>query len=571
MDTKNTLSDVDEFLELIHKLLLKQDNYRFAVLDFIIAMPDMTENLRNQIIDSLVYIFKPGFDVMDVLNYWKDGDSALEKSFEYDVLHLKRVMMNMTTHQEISNHLIKYPHITNTPGWLSSIFPRFNSSTTVTNLTAPPEFQPFIDSSKYLISQGVCLNELDTSYILHTDSVKPYSVFSGYAKTKKLNKHIITYLIKQVLDKPEELAIIYKKGSSVIDDNLLFQVLDILFPAHIDIWDTLAGHNSDKQEMILTRLIGELSPEEIQKLIVKFDYKYKFARILITTLTTNHKPEISQLISLVNQVSSKHTLLEINRSTLLRAKLIDDEFVVLTFNRLIELTLPRNSNSFNETFQASKKDFHKVIRSYSQTLSLISAADLSQILNSLHKFIKSESFHYHEDPLARDYLMKVVCNETFHFLKRSKSSQDFVLYTHQVSQSTNLKWVNYWLFKSMVLQDYEKAIKLVELYKDEPKQLQKYIPALISGIIHNENLDTMKKLVFLDTFMTSLFQNGFNNIIQPKQIHELIMLIRNDIKKSGTSNNLHVKSWLLKKCHENKNFQQVLESLNRKEKRKAMV
>ena len=69
-NNNNTLNELDEFLEIIHNCLRnKSDSYRFSLLDLIVNLPqDINENnMLQQIIDSMEYIYQPDFNIEQII------------------------------------------------------------------------------------------------------------------------------------------------------------------------------------------------------------------------------------------------------------------------------------------------------------------------------------------------------------------------------------------------------------------------------------------------------------------------------------------------------------------------
>ncbi|RCK64984.1 hypothetical protein Cantr_00919 [Candida viswanathii] len=538
----DTLSDLDDFLELINGILLRQGQYKFAILDFVISLPPLLNaNLHNQIIDSLEYTVKPEFDVKKVLGIWKDMHDAksveqltayydsLKKSFEVDTLYLKRLMQLLQMdddlkHQTIVGYLCKFPEITSRNGWINLVFPPFESSTVISNLEAPSNVIPFISSLRYLVQHQAKLNETDVLYALHGGVMNSYIVYTGYIRTtNKPNRRIINHLTSQLLDRPNELLAVYKAGLTCLEPRLLLEALKVLVPLKENIRPLLSPLGINTQEMVIRELLDKLTNHQLYDLIVVYKKKQKIARGLITTLTTLHNPTAEQLTTLIPKIKSKQTLLELNRSTLLRAKIIDTTFVTTMFNKLLLLTMPKviQDGDFKQQFEfaTNRPVFHSTIRAYCQTLALLDPPQLAQMLSILVEAMDSSTFYYANDSNAKKYLTKVLHRETFQFIKRRLTPREFVLYLNSVVEIGGNTWLKHWLLKAIVLEDFTKAVELLEM-----QQIGHYIEAIVAGIISNKQLVGVDRIRFLQVFLNKLKENGMSYTLKQRDCYALINL-----------------------------------------------
>lgn len=576
----DTLSDLDDFLELINSILLQQDNYQFAILDFVLSLPlQLNENFHNQIIDSLVYTIKPEFDTSHVLEIWKlmneintideltSYHHGLEKSFENDTLYLKRLMELLKSednlkHQTIVEYLVNFQNITSRCGWINLIFPQFESSTVISNLYAPEYILPFISSLNYLINHQAKLNELDTLYILHGGVIKPYSIFTGYTRTvTTLNKPIINHLTRALLNKPNELMTIYKPTAVLLDKNLLIEVLDVLLPLQVDVYALLRIHTPETQEMVLEYFLKKFTCEQVYSMIIPFSRTRMISRKLITCLTTRHSPTADQLVYLASKITSKYTILELNRSTLLRAGIIDETFTTTVFNFLIKTTLPKvqQNGDFNQQFQFSsdRKIFHNTMRAYCQTLSLLNPSQLNGIMSIISRYMDSNSFYYTQDRKAKEYLLKLLHRETFQFIKRRLSPKELVLYVNSLVEFNSKSiWFKHWLFKSIVLEDFKQSLQLLEL-----PAIKNYLTPIVSGIIDNKSLKGINRLLFLLMFFDKIKEKGLKYTMKQRECYQLVNICLKEDKGED------VKRMLVKVFSTNdRNFKRVLKEIGRSDK-----
>lgn len=689
-NNNNTLNELDEFLEIIHNCLRnKSDSYRFSLLDLIVNLPqDINENnMLQQIIDSMEYIYQPDFNIEQIIQisvnmnqiynleelekyYLQCQQDQNQNTFELDVLYLKRVMKLILQQQEstttskksiIQNYLLQFPHITSQPSWLSLIFPLFNSSTNFVpnntgnnkfnDIKTPNEIVPFIEASKFILTERETkLNELDILYILRSNLVKPYTIYLAYnqsssttivpntlQKKNRKNKIIINELTRNLLNDPPRLQIIYKQNMNLLNESLIIKCLNILIPflenatncnELFDKFDEKIRLNIIIQSI---DIVNKLNCWQLENLILKYNYhEHKFTRVLINQYLYLYKSkamELNRLIELTKskQIKSRNALLEINRASLLRGNgSIDSTLICIIFDRLIQLTVPKQSDGGgttddNETITTKnsqfalqfkwnlttieKNKFHQTIRSFAQTLSLLTPDKLLQVLIILGKYMSdNQQFYYHNDTEAKNYLIKCLTNDIFQFINRKmgRNSVDYIKsLLDQINQDSLhvgepkiLYWIEYWLFKSIVLNDYQKSLELLSNLpvviqkRNKPINLTKFIPAVISGIIDNKQFNSIEeKFEFLIKFLLDLKLNNFNNKLtmnaSVKLINEIIKSSKgnkiknthdnttNNINSLNTATKINNKSQLLNLIQSNPKMKQAIKLIVQHHKNKS--
>ena len=689
-NNNNTLNELDEFLEIIHNCLRnKSDSYRFSLLDLIINLPqDINENnMLQQIIDSMEYIYQPDFNIEQIIQisvnmnqiynleelekyYLQCQQDQNQNTFELDVLYLKRVMKLILQQQEstttskksiIQNYLLHFPHITSQPGWLSLIFPLFNSSTNFVpnntgnnkfnDIKTPNEIVPFIEASKFILTERETkLNELDILYILRSNLVKPYTIYLAYnqsssttivpntlQKKNRKNKIIINELTRNLLNDPPRLQIIYKQNMNLLNESLIIECLNILIPflenttncnELFDKFDEKIRLNIIIQSI---DIVNKLNCWQLENLILKYNYhEHKFTRVLINQYLYLYKSKamgLNRLIELTKskQIKSRNALLEINRASLLRGNgSTDPTLICIIFDRLIQLTVPKQSDGGGTTDDhetittknsqfalqfkwnlttIEKNKFHQTIRSFAQTLSLLTPDKLLQVLIILGKYMSdNQQFYYHNDTEAKNYLIKCLTNDIFRFINRKmgRNSVDYIKsLLDQINQDSLhvgepkiLYWIEYWLFKSIVLNDYQKSLELLSNLplviqkRNKPINLTKFIPAIISGIIDNKQFNSIEeKFEFLIEFLLDLKLNNFNNKLtmnaSVKLINEIIKSSKgnkiknthdnttNNINSLNTATKINNKSQLLNLIQSNPKMKQAIKLIVQHHKNKS--
>ena len=285
-------------------------------------------------------------------------------------------------------------------------------------------------------------------YIL-SNLVKPYTIYLAYnqsssttivpntlQKKNRKNKIIINELTRNLLNDPPRLQIIYKQNMNLLNESLIIECLNILIPflenatncnELFDKFDEKIRLNIIIQSI---DIVNKLNCWQLENLILKYNYhEHKFTRVLINQYLYLYKSKamgLNRLIELTKskQIKSRNALLEINRASLLRGNgSIDSTLICIIFDRLIQLTVPKQSDGGgttddNETITTKnsqfalqfkwnlttieKNKFHQTIRSFAQTLSLLTPDKLLQVLIILGKYMSdNQQFYYHNDTEAK--------------------------------------------------------------------------------------------------------------------------------------------------------------------------
>ena len=161
-----------------------------------------------------------------------------------------------------------------------------------------------------------------------------------------------------------------------------------------------------------------------------------------------------------------------------------------------------------------------------------------------------------------------------------------------VGEPKVLYWIEYWLFKSIVLNDYQKSLELLSNLpvviqkRNKPINLTKFIPAIISGIIDNKQFNSIEeKFEFLIKFLLDLKLNNFNNKLtmnaSVKLINEIIKSSKgnkiknthdnttNNINSLNTATKINNKSQLLNLIQSNPKMKQAIKLIVQHHKNKS--
>ncbi|KAI5956537.1 hypothetical protein KGF54_001012 [Candida jiufengensis] len=565
-----TLIDLDDFLTTVSTFLTKQNN-KFAIIDFILSQPNFEEKetYKIQIIDSLVHIFninaKQVLNIYHEINDLRTFNDILnynDNGFIASVIKLKRIMKislykGATKHQ-IYEILVQYPQILIQPGWVSCILPKFEFYSCLLFDDLPENIKPFMEAVEEILSTGVRLNDVDATYLLHS-KVNPFALFSAY-RLSPLQKQISNHIVKLMLKEPrnEEVKAAYLISMKLLDLPLAIECLDLLIPDEPSVLTLVKPLEESMKNNIVMGLKNFNSAHYIE-LIPYYSNNVKISRHLITTYSESIHASIEDFNKLaLIQPQSKQAILEIFRSALLRSKFIDETFFAIILNSILRKTITKIGD-FNTSYESlssnEKNTFHNSLRSLAQTISLLNTNDIALVMDIIHKTFDSNSFYYKNDPIAKEYLLKIVSHDVYRFILRKENKIE-LLQDIMSKMQTSTFWVTYWLLYATVLDDYGNSIKLLKYYSNDKHQLIQYFPALVSGILNSKNLNINNKIRYIDVFLKESKKYGFNNILKMKNGFEII----NYFKKAARSNQLDDESikWLIQFSKNNKYLRRVM-------------
>ncbi|KAI5967963.1 hypothetical protein CANMA_002731 [Candida margitis] len=568
--TGNTLDDLDVFLETTQNFLRKQRN-DFAIIDLILSLPEMGENetYKTSVLDASTHVF--GVDVRQILRKYHEIDELRNlddilayssNEFTSTVLCLKRAMKALyyegTTSQQVQDILLQHPNITIRPGWISSILPKFEFWSCMIFSKLPQNIAPFTDAVKVVLSKGVRLSDMDTLYMLHSD-VAPFSIFSVY-KLSPMQKSILNYLVKVLVIKSnhEELKAAYLTTRKQLELPVVLACVSKLLENEPSVLPMIKQFEKSKREKIVMGLKYHNSSQFLE-LIVYFNNNQKIARYLISTFTKSPYASTENLILLVSSnINSKRTLLEIFRSTLLRARIIDNNFISAALNAVLEKTIP-NKGGFAKSYDIlnhkEKTFMHNSFRSVGQTVSLLSDADLALALDGIYHALHHDTFYYKNDKAAQAYLFKSLSNEIFRFVLR-RDDRVRTLQNTMGHMTTSTYWIKYWLIYAMVLDDFSNAIKLLKFYKKSKRELTQFFPAIILGIIQSTQMDINNKVKYLDYFLKQAKIHQYENVLKVKPAMEIIRHFQKAAKEEKLNN--ESVQWIAELSQKNRHLRRAI-------------
>ncbi|CCG24160.1 hypothetical protein CORT_0E05760 [Candida orthopsilosis Co 90-125] len=546
----DTLDDLDVFLETTESFIKKSGN-DFAVIDLVISLPQLGENesYRTSVLDALAHTFN--IDVRQILQtYYEINDlrninnllAYSKNDFTSTVLRLKQTMRVLyyegTTSRQVQEVLLQNPDIMIRPGWISSIFPKFEFWSCMVFPDLPRGITPFIDAVKVILSKGVRLSDMDTLYMLHSNA-SPFSIFSVY-KLSIMQKSILNYLVRLLVESSnhEELKAAYLVTRKQLELPVIIDCVNKLLENEISVLPLIKHFEKSKREKIVMGLKYH-NASNFMELIVYFNNNQKIARYLITTFTNTSHANIENLTLLAtSNINSKRTLLEIFRSTLLRANTIDQNFISVVLNVILQKTVP-DKGGFNKSYdslnQKQRSIMHNTFRSIGQTLSLLSDTDLAHVMDGIYNMLHDGSFYYKNDKTAQKYLFKLLSNEVFRFVMR-KEERVKILQDTMGQMTTSTYWVKYWLIYSMVLDDFSNAIKLLEFYNSSKRELIQFFPAITLGIIHSKQMEINSKVKYLDYFLERAKRHQYKNVLKLKAGMEIIRQLQKAAKDEKLNN-----------------------------------
>ena len=540
----DTLDDLDLFLETTKRFLQTQKN-SFAVIDLVINLPNMGENemYKALVLDALNYTFdvdvrqilQTHYEINDLRNL-NDILAYSSKDLTSAILCLKRAMKVLyyegTTSSQVQEILLQFPDILIRPGWISSILPKFEFWSCMDFSHRPQGIIPFTDAIKEILSRGVRLSDMDTIYLLHSD-VSPFSVFLVY-KLSSMQRLIVNYLVKLLVNESnhEELKAAYFVSRKQLELPVLFSCVNKLLENESSVLPLLKQIGKSKSEKIVMGIEFQ-NASQFLELIVYFNNNQKIARYLITAFTKSQYVNIESLTLLAaSNINSKRTILEIFRSTLLRAKIINPTFISVVLNVILKKTIP-NKGGFKKSFYALNKEqktlMHNSLRSMGQTMSLLSNSDLAYALDCVYTAIHHTDSPYFKDKAGQEYIFKSLSNEVFRFVAKNDARVQ-ILESTMAQMTTSTHWIKYWLIYTMVLDDVSNAIKLLKLYQKSKRKLVQFFPAMSMGIVQSKQMDINSKMKYLDYFLTQAEKLQYENVLKLTAGTEIICQLQKAAK-----------------------------------------
>ncbi|RLV95282.1 hypothetical protein JA1_001153 [Spathaspora sp. JA1] len=341
--------------------------------------------------------------------------------------------------------------------------------------------------------------------------------------------------------KYNELKVVFHKYLPHVNSDLILQGLNReLKESFIDYVDSVRMLvNLKIHEDVLIQTFGslELNNEQFEQLFLKVKKSNSLAALLIKQYIKSATPSTNELVPIIKYTESKQALLELFRTGTLSPD-FDSDFINLVYNKLIYIAMPkRRSDSsidtFHNNFQKStyntRAGFHNVVRSLAQALSILDEVRLAFILDSLITFMRNDgaSFYYYGDQHGVNYLTKDLINQTMRFKIRYCSElADLAIFTKQVLHKMNTPHkahLIYWHFKLLVMDNPQIAFKLVDSGNPD---LQKYFPALVSGMLNSTKLDNNGKIDMVVQVINYAREKGFTQGLNSNTSGELINLIQ---------------------------------------------
>lgn len=597
----NSLTDLDEFLRNVRRYLSVMEN-DFAILDFVIQMPELDgrDSYRKYIYNALYEVFD--IDAEFVHQKSKEianlSSIAAVYSFAKDdfisqTLCLKRIIQiiygeengNDASKYEIVNQLLKFPQIIRRPGWLTSVFPRFEMQLTLNGNDIPMEIEASTGAVEELLTKKqlcINLNNADVIYMLHSQ-VDTFTIFLAY-RLGRSHERISNYLIQKLLDEETRLGDETYQNSTTnfhkfraafwhcaqdLERPLLVKCMDYLLPLETN-FTGLFSHLNEEDQCDLALSYKNYTPAQRVSLIEHFHRNRLLARQLIKSLSVSDEVTLKDLKNLARaNITTRKTLLEIHRSVLVRAHTIDGEILLSIVNKLLALIFKEPGNFqhlYYELDKKYKKLFHNSFREFAQAISILPPNKLAQTMDVLYESIQSDSFRFGNDEFAKTYIFKTISYDVYRFVARLENGVSTLCDTMEMLQGPKM-WIKYWLVKSLVRSDYSNAFQLLNYYHETPTELTGYFDAIVTGIMKNRiQYSVDEKISILDDFFQKAKELGFAYRIGMRSCYEIF----NAIKEGSRHGELDPETitWLNEFGEKNRHMRSLIQFMDNRKPRK---
>ncbi|KAG7661520.1 uncharacterized protein J8A68_004979 [[Candida] subhashii] len=618
-ESYTSLSELDEYVDIACTYLTKLDN-EFLKVEFLstLSLSESEQNLRASILTSIEHHLKiTSAEIEEILDFWSyvNNLNTLEELETYyngidrdnnylRTLYLKRVMTMLQydpelSKQTVAKYLMESPNITSSKGWLSSIFPQYLGSTYLHSFGTPTEIQPFVQSINLLPRDSLeQLTKSDVVYILNANVINPYALFSIIHGTSLCSiKPIANHIMKKILERQRysEIRAVFLSSYKALDSEYVAKCIHIQFNESLDDFKEsvklIKRHfDAETSASIFDKFIStsEIDLNQLHSLLLMFMFLPKQARGAIKQFTHHQpSPDVNDLIRIIldPKLTSRHIILELFRAGILRMNIRDSVFISLVLNKLLEYTIPKSiiksrddpTREFDALFHAygekARIQFHHAIRAYAQTLSLLPADEIARILDVLTTFCSTESFYYAGDEYARRYIMKAVTKDMLRFIERARkdSPKELAEFLRTIidNMTTHKRWVKHSFFRAVVLDDYRNALKLIEHYKDNEKEISNYIPAIMSGLLKNESININKRIQLIDELLLTWKEMGYKHTIKITTAHEILHTLRIESKRQNL--NSDSVAWLSEMSRESFYLRDVIKNCYKNGPRKKGI
>ncbi|KAK6458810.1 uncharacterized protein RJT20DRAFT_131967 [Scheffersomyces xylosifermentans] len=642
MDTYTSLTDLEDFLDLASASLTENNCFKFGFTNLLLASQSAVPNqrLHNHILDAMS--FKFGIDrariqavlefsldietiqtLEDLNSFKKRNEDSILHDVVFEMIYLRKYFLLMENRSSMSvgecyNVLQGREALLTTPGWLTSISPPFWMSsvlihTSKVSFPTPAIASIMVESINHNLQsiKHIQINESDAVYILRSQGkLKAYNIYSLYSascKNTNSNKAIINILMKQILCQPHYVQLRsilyrhYQELDEIILITALHKVLEESKTDFVEISRKMFKKKSQTQRLAISKSLiksvvaNQFPIDELSKIILVFHSMDKSGKVLEVLLKSIERHNYSENdfyrfyshIVESSEIRSTKSLLEVNRSCVLRHGLINANVLGTILERILHMSLrkdvilkrnPPTHKKPPKGFQklhllATIKEraaFHNSLRAMGQTFSLLTAEEIALVIDIIRKYVYSSSFNFTKDKWGKEYILRNITSETLRFVDRAskQDSKTTILKLRDILSHVNgdSLEIRGHLFKVIVRDDPIKAIKLIQFYKDRKSGLGGVMKFMISGILTTERLDRNQKLQFLDKFLSELKLLGYRYRIRQSTGHELVSILKQE-SVSGKALSPQSISWILEFSRNNKALNRVIHVHFRKDKR----
>lgn len=612
-DSYTSINDIEDFLDFSVRELQALNNMSFGLLEFLLSCQTdyFQPHFKNLILETICFKLHLNRDLIDkcisihnsLQNFQSIDDLIQYKQINklnhiyINQIYLKKYVLimleeNISHSAIISKIMNEFGDITEFPGWLSLIGPKFSACSFLNT-----DLYKFglDDGQEVEIDDRVRLNELDIIYMIRSQVCvnydKIYDIYESSTKVSSLEKHIQNHLFSKLIhngSKEVFQAKLVEKGP-ILDEELLIRGLGRLLNE---------DNFSEFEEIVLkldTNVCGQIMKNVYRSAIenklkvgknlvsiflqlIKISNKLQHRNFSIRTILRYVNNDIFTREELIKfyeqifkqcQITSISILLEIMRSMIVRNDIFEAKIFNYNFDLILEQTMKKKmiklrplpvgikpNNDFDELYKTAspreRAKFHNCLRGIGQMVSLLNAQDICKIITMINHHIYhggdgdgdgDGGFAYTKSKYGRDYIYNNVIEEIMRFIERENYDNPKLAIFKMRDILGGIECfaipVRGYIFKIMVKEDPSKAIKLLQFYQNNKPSLTNLIQYIILGIFQTNTLTKNEKILYFTDFLQELQLLGYRHKIRQSTGYELVKLLKS---QSGIENKILTQS-----------------------------
>ncbi|CAK9435346.1 uncharacterized protein LODBEIA_P56890 [Lodderomyces beijingensis] len=549
---RGSLSDVDELLSAVARM-----SNRCAAVDFALAMPDGYENRSFGVQVSKAVGYTLGVDPGRLKSAWRElqrvatAEEVLARApQDPPLLGLKRAMQ-VARDDETAAVLAHFEDVLRAPGWVTSVCPSFDHSTTLRESPAPESLRGALAS---VLRPPVALADVDVVYLMNV-GVDPLAVLRVYQKSPAL----VNKLVERVLEgSDEDVREAYILAAPRLTPGVASKCLSRVAPGS-SIVPLLRAVPDINVVEVLEAL--ELDSKQYMELIRHYHRHPRVSRFLITNFCKSGRVEERHLVSLASTPNAaRGFLLELHRSALCRAHLLSPTLLLNIVNALLQSLSPGVSlkQSLRAMATTQRSLLHNSFRSFAQAVSVLEPRSLARAHNLIFQVLHSPQFFLAADPQAAAYLYKAIAYDVFRFVARKENR--LAVFAEILPHVEPAYWARHWHLYSVVASDVAAAGMLLQQHCGRKMELRGQFPAIVRAILHHRELPIDKRIAHLDAFLATAEHLDYPFTLKAKSCHEILA----ELQRGGGHTSVQ---WVARLAKRNRHMRRALQQVRERTQR----